>query len=320
VDAESLLRRFIAERPRTLRAFEALAGSLDADVRGGDRFHVHRPRYVSGVESQPFSTALQAAGLEFDKFRDDSDDPAVSLYRLTFRLPYARAIAIATELLGAPTRKPVDGIDFDWFGDISMRDHGDTIVDWAPIPDADDEDEDEDDDDRDHDHDPAVRRDYLASLPGRLSRITLASELRVACTPPPAAGIRVSASSHTVWRGTERVPARAPRVQLGFAAPLFDARELARMWGIDRPIAVSGDVHQSSWSLVYAGEEIPDPYGKRIASYPIIAGPWVIEIDLDDRPDGPLPGVSCGASPAYDLRERDAKVAGLQIMLRDPKD
>jgi hypothetical protein len=308
VDPEALLRAFVTTRPRTLRAFEALAGSLDADVAGTDRFHVHRPRYVSGVESGPFSTALHAAGLEFDKFRDDGDDPPVSMYRLTFRLPFERALAVARELLGPMRRETADGVDLAVFGDISMRDwtRG-VIVDWTPIPDR---------IAAEGPLDDVVRRDYLAALPARLARVVLASELRVACRPPPGAGIAVTAQSHALWRGGARAPAPAPRVELNLVEPLFDARELARLWSIDRPIAVSGDVHQSMWSMVHRGDEIPDPYGRRITSHPIVSGPWAIAIDLDGRPSGPLPGVSCGASPAYDIIERGALVARLQVMLR----
>jgi hypothetical protein len=107
--------------------------------------------------------------------------------------------------------------------------------------------------------------------------------------------------------------ARPDQLRLTLDPPV-DARELARLWGIDRPVAVSTDVHQHSWWLLVAGEPLPDPYGPRIAAESPRAGAWTLRIELDGRPSGPLPGVVCGASPAYDVNERGGQVVAVEIV------
>ena len=98
---------------------------------------------------------------------------------------------------------------------------------------------------------------------------------------------------------------------------MADARELASLWGIGRPVAVSGDVHQQSWWLMAGGDAIPDEYGPRIAASDLRAGRWRLRARLSARPEGPLPGVAAGASPAYDVTERGGDVVELEILLDD---
>lgn len=95
--------------------------------------------------------------------------------------------------------------------------------------------------------------------------------------------------------------------------PPADARELCGEWGIERPVAVSGDVHQRTWSILVAGDELPDPHGRRIASAPFTAGRWQVVPRLAERPPGELPDVVSGASPAYDVRERGGAVVAIEI-------
>ena len=92
-----------------------------------------------------------------------------------------------------------------------------------------------------------------------------------------------------------------------------DARELCEAWAIARPVAVSPDVHQRTWSILEAGVQLPDPHGKRIASDPITAGRWRIVPKLGARPAGALPDVVSGASPAYDVGERGGEVTSIEI-------
>lgn len=82
---------------------------------------------------------------------------------------------------------------------------------------------------------------------------------------------------------------------------------------MQHPIASSSDSHQSSWHVSMRGEDVPDEHGRRIASQQIVAGAWWLRPRLVERPAGPLPGVSCGASPAYDLNERGGLVARIEI-------
>lgn len=80
-------------------------------------------------------------------------------------------------------------------------------------------------------------------------------------------------------------------------------------------MAVSGDVHQQSWSLMVGGDPIPDSYGPRIAASDLLVGRWRVRARLSARPEGPLPGVVAGASPAYDVTERGGEVVELEIVL-----
>jgi hypothetical protein len=95
--------------------------------------------------------------------------------------------------------------------------------------------------------------------------------------------------------------------------PAPDASELCAAWGVERSVAVSPDVHQRTWWILVAGDELPDPHGTRIASERIAAGRWEIVPALAARPDGELPGVVSGASPAYDVRERGGVVRSIEI-------
>jgi hypothetical protein len=84
--------------------------------------------------------------------------------------------------------------------------------------------------------------------------------------------------------------------------PPFDVRALAVHWGVTQPIAVSTDVRQQSWYLFQRGAELPDEYATRVAAEPVTAaGGRTLRARLTGRPDGPLPDVVAGASPAYDL-------------------
>lgn len=83
--------------------------------------------------------------------------------------------------------------------------------------------------------------------------------------------------------------------------PPVDAAELCRAWGLERPVAVSGDAHQRTWTILLAGDEVPDPHGRRITARRVRAGAFTVDAELTGRPRGPLPEVVFGASPAYDV-------------------
>jgi hypothetical protein len=78
-------------------------------------------------------------------------------------------------------------------------------------------------------------------------------------------------------------------------------------------VAVSPDVHQHTWVILVVGDELTDPHGARIASERITAGRWELVPALTARPDGELPGVVSGASPAYDVCEGGGLVRSIEI-------
>ena len=90
--------------------------------------------------------------------------------------------------------------------------------------------------------------------------------------------------------------------------PGVDAATLAKAWGWARPYAISGDVHQRGWQLELYESDLKDPYGKRIATAAPSLGAWRATVGLAGRPQGDLPEVVAGASPAYDLTRYRASV------------
>jgi hypothetical protein len=99
---------------------------------------------------------------------------------------------------------------------------------------------------------------------------------------------------------------------LGFSPPV-DARELAQAFQWKRPYAVSGDVHQNSWRLTVWTDDLKDPWNNRIATEFPRVGLRTAYVDLDGRPEGELPKLVSGASPAYDLLRFHAKVTRIAL-------
>ncbi|MDX6373542.1 MAG: hypothetical protein QOD98_2530 [Nocardioidaceae bacterium] len=85
--------------------------------------------------------------------------------------------------------------------------------------------------------------------------------------------------------------------------PPYDARQLAAAWRVQRPLAVSTDVMQRSWYLFERGADLPDEYATRAAGDPVRAGDKTLRAQFTARPDGPLPELVVGPSPAYDVTE-----------------
>jgi hypothetical protein len=108
------------------------------------------------------------------------------------------------------------------------------------------------------------------------------------------------------------LPSPLPRVTLDLDPPA-DARELCRAWGVERPVAVSPDVHQRTWSILEAAAELPDPHVRTIASHRMTAGRWDVVPRLSGRPPGDLPDAVSGASPAYDVQDRGGAVRSIEI-------
>ena len=153
---------------------------------------------------------------------------------------------------------------------------------------------------------------FVATLPARLTDAVSTAELERATRPPDGAGVRRSSFGGSQWIDTRLVPSLVPNLMLALD-PLADARELCTAWGVERPVAISPAVHQSSWSVLVAGPQLEDPHNQRIASSPFTAGRWQITPRLDGRPAGALPALVSGASPAYDVLERGGDVVAIEI-------
>lgn len=75
--------------------------------------------------------------------------------------------------------------------------------------------------------------------------------------------------------------------------------------GWTQAYAVSGDAHQNSWRIMVAAkdESAQKDTGvkRRIATRFPVLGVWKVQCALAERPQGELPDVVDGASPAYFL-------------------
>lgn len=96
--------------------------------------------------------------------------------------------------------------------------------------------------------------------------------------------------------------------------PPVDAAELAKKFTWAAPHAVSSDVHQKTFSVQLSKGEVEGSKGKRIATEFPRFGPFRVEARLAARPDGKLPKISAGASPAYDLTTYKGSVQWLFFM------
>jgi len=157
-----------------------------------------------------------------------------------------------------------------------------------------------------------VDRPFLTTLLERLAAALTVGELGEVTRLPDGAGVERSFSDGWLRIDSRLVADPLPRVRLQLDPPA-DARELCAAWAIARPVAVSPDVHQHTWQILVAGEELADPYARRIAAEPIRAGRWDVMPYLAARPGGELPGVVSGASPAYDVGERGGAVRSIEI-------
>jgi len=157
-----------------------------------------------------------------------------------------------------------------------------------------------------------VDRPFLITLLNRLAGAVSADDLDVATRPPDGAGITRSLGRGYLRIDLRLLPDALPRVRLDIDPPT-DARELCAAWAIAHPVAVSPDVEQRTWQILVAGDELPDPYARRIAAQTVIAGRWDVAPYLVARPAGELPGIVSGASPAYDVHERGGAVRWIEI-------
>lgn len=98
-------------------------------------------------------------------------------------------------------------------------------------------------------------------------------------------------------------------VTIHLASPL-PVRTVLGAYGWNTAYAVSGDVHQQTWSVMLATGQLSPT---RIATeFPHIGG-WDVRIMLSARPTGALPTIVAGASPAYDLSQYPATVSAIEF-------
>jgi hypothetical protein len=99
---------------------------------------------------------------------------------------------------------------------------------------------------------------------------------------------------------------------LAFTAPVA-AVPFCEAMGWQRPYALSTDVHQTRWTIQLWVADLADPYGPRIHTrYPSL-GHWAVIPQLSGRPQGTLPALHAGASPAYELRAYAADIAVIEV-------
>ena len=146
-------------------------------------------------------------------------------------------------------------------------------------------------------------RSLTALLPRLAAALTAGAAQ--ATRPPDGAGVGRSFADGWLRIDLRLLADPLPRVRLQLDPPA-DARALCAAWAIARPVAVSPDVHQHTWQILVAGEELADPYARRIAAEPIRAGRWDVMPYLAAGPGGELPA----SSAARRRRTTSANAAG----------
>ena len=297
MDADRWLRTLLDFEPDTYLTLERLTGPLGLDPAGPHRW---------GGSVFDLQTILTSVSITFDPFREDGPDPEIEMYRLGVRMPYAYVAAIMRDQLGEAEQVEVEGQSALRWGAWDVRANDDEVIlDWTnrgpQEPDA--------------PFDAAARDQFIAHLPHALAAAVTATDLKTATAPPPGSGIARRAQAAQVrLADASLIDATAPRVTLKLDPPLI-APDLARTWGIARPMAVSGDVHQQSWAMRIGGAE----QGNQISTFDPQPGPWTLRMHLAARPQGPIPALSAGPSPAYDIFERGGQITAIEISPADPR-
>lgn len=147
---------------------------------------------------------------------------------------------------------------------------------------------------------------YLDGLPAKLAAAKDEAAV-VALAKAAPADVKVS-----------QFPSSDGHLRVTLQFPAVAAATLVHDWKLARPYAIAVDVHQQTWEIGLWQQDVPDPYGKRIATKAVAYGAWTVEVRLAGRPEGALPKVSAGASPAYDLNAYAAKVTSVTIELTKP--
>ena len=99
---------------------------------------------------------------------------------------------------------------------------------------------------------------------------------------------------------------------IAFAAPV-SADTFCEAMGWQRPYGLASDVHQTRWKIQLWVADLADPFGPRIHTRFPTLGTWAVIPQLTGRPQGMLPSLRAGASPAYDMREYAVDIASIEV-------
>jgi hypothetical protein len=110
--------------------------------------------------------------------------------------------------------------------------------------------------------------------------------------------------------GVTRVEIRDERLEVAVTATVT-AEQFARWLRLDEAYIVSGDVHQALWAIQVKAGEVADSHQTRIHVTRPVVGPWELRIRVGGRPQGPLPEVVAGASPAYPIAGSDVLITNV---------
>ncbi len=136
--------------------------------------------------------------------------------------------------------------------------------------------------------------DFIDSLIPVLART---ADARTVVAKPPAS-VKVTSGTGT-WSLT--FPAR-------------DTKAALAKWGWTQVYAVSGDVHQTTFEIRQRTGALSKD---RIATIDPHGGRWAMRVTLTKRPEGPLPKLVAGASPAYDLPGYASSFDRIEIVPRE---
>lgn len=161
--------------------------------------------------------------------------------------------------------------------------------------------------------DETCGRRFVADLSARLRSASGVGQLLDA-TAPLDPGASRSLMPDTIRIGGRLLRSPLPRVEITLDPPI-DARWLSDVWSINRPVAVTGDVHQSSWHLAVASADSTDDGGvQQLVVREPDAGRWQLRCTLTSRPAGSLPRAVAGGGPAYDVRETGGLVRRISVV------
>jgi hypothetical protein len=147
---------------------------------------------------------------------------------------------------------------------------------------------------------------HLIALKGAIQQTSTLQELKAAIEAlAPELGLTY-AEQQVFGRDSYRY------ATITFATPI-PAQACCEALGWDRPYALSGDVHQTRWQIQLWVSDLADPYGPRIHTRAPQLGAWALITQLTSRPQGELPAVSAGASPAYDLHVYAANIESIEV-------
>jgi len=103
-------------------------------------------------------------------------------------------------------------------------------------------------------------------------------------------------------------------------ARTIPARDFCQGMGWKRPFARTVGTPLGSWQVILWRADLFDFNHRPIIRFALPqVGRWAVRTWLARRPPGPLPAVSSGGSPVYDLLRYDGEVGGLEVVPWKPE-